>query len=131
MPAGDEWRTFATALVSSNYFDTLAVRLAAGRIFTPEEERPGADIPVVMPLRWQRAQLDPAFIGSTMRINARDFTVVGVAPKGFTGTMALLSADMFLPLGVFDTIVSWSGFEEQRPGPGGPGERRPSPSQDG
>ncbi len=35
-----------------------------------------------------------------------DFTVVGIAPQGFTGTMALLSADVYLPLGVFDTIIT-------------------------
>ncbi len=96
------------ALVSSNYFDTLGVRLAAGRTFTPEEERPGAGIPVAIATytRWQKEQLDPAFVGRTIRINARDFTVVGIAPEGFTGTMALVSADVYLPLGMFDTVVS-------------------------
>ena len=35
-----------------------------------------------------------------------DFTVVGVAPRGFTGTMALVSPDMWLPLGMFDVVVN-------------------------
>ena len=56
--------------------------------------------------RWQREQLDPSFIGRTIRINAQDFTVVGVAPRGFTGTMALVSADVYLPLGMFDVVMN-------------------------
>ena len=105
---GEETRRSLAALVSSNYFDTLGVRLAAGRTFTAEEERPGAGIPVAIATyqSWQKEQLDPAFIGRTIRINARDFTVVGIAPEGFTGTMVLVSADVYLPLGVFDTVVS-------------------------
>ena len=105
---GDETRRSLAALVSSNYFDTLGVRLAAGRTFTAEEERPGAGIPVAIATyqNWQKERLDPAFVGRTIRINARDFTVVGIAPEGFTGTMALVSADVYLPLGVFDTVVS-------------------------
>lgn len=107
-PAGDTMRRSFAELVSSNYFDTLGVSLAAGRPFTPEEERPGARIPVVIVTygRWQQENLDPGFLGSTIRINAEDFTVVGVAPKGFTGTMALVSPELYLPLGMFDVVVN-------------------------
>jgi predicted permease len=108
MPAGDETRRTLASVVSSNYFDTLGVRLAAGRAFTAEEERPGANVPVAIATyaRWQREQLDPSFVGKTVRINARDYTLVGIAPEGFTGTMALVSADVYLPLGVFDAVVT-------------------------
>jgi predicted permease len=107
-PAGDETRRTFAALISSNYFDTLGVRLAAGRPFTLEEERPGARIPSVIVTygRWQREQLDPAFVGKTITINTQEFTVVGVAPRGFTGTMALVSADLYLPLGMFDVMMN-------------------------
>jgi predicted permease len=103
---GTTRRTFV-AVTSSNYFDTLDVNLAAGRAFTREEERPGAAIPVVIAHygMWQARGLDPAFLGSTLTINTQDFTVVGVTPPGFTGTMALAAPDLWLPLGVFDTIV--------------------------
>ena len=106
--AGDETRRTLAAIVSSNYFETLGVRLAAGRTFSAEEERPGANLPVAIAnyAKWQKEQLDPAFVGRTIRINARDFTIVGVAPEGFTGTMALVAADVYLPLGVYDTIAS-------------------------
>jgi predicted permease len=106
-PAGETTRRMVAALVSSNYFDALGVPLAAGRTFTAEEERPGAHAPVAIVTfeKWRQAGLDPSFIGRSIRINAEDYTVVGVAPAGFTGTMALLSAEVYLPLGMFDTVV--------------------------
>lgn len=105
---GDSTRRTFVSVASSNYFDTLGVRLAAGRAFSAEEERPGAKIPVIIVGydRWRDAQFDPAFIGSRVRINATDFTVVGVAPQGFTGTMALVAPEMWLPLGMFDVVVN-------------------------
>jgi putative ABC transport system permease protein len=107
-PAGEGMRRTLAAVVSSNYFDTLGVRLAAGRPFSINEERPGARIPVaiVTYARWMQEGRDPAFLGKTIRINAIDFNVVGVAPEGFTGTMALVSAELYLPLGMFDTVVT-------------------------
>jgi hypothetical protein len=48
VPAGDSTRRAFAAVVSSNYFATLSVPLAAGRPFTAEEERPGTNIPVVI-----------------------------------------------------------------------------------
>ena len=108
VPAGDTTRRTFASVVSSNYFDTLGVSLAAGRPFTPLEERPGARIPVVIVnyARWKQAGLDPAFLGSTILINAEDFTVVGVAPPAFTGTMALVTMEMWLPLGMYDAVVN-------------------------
>ena len=101
VPDGDTTRQSFIEVVSSNYFDALGVPLAAGRAFTLEEERPAARIPVVI-VRHDRADL----LGKTIKINAMDFTVVGVAPPKFTGTMALLSPDMWLPLGMFDVVVN-------------------------
>ena len=82
--------------------------LAAGRAFLPEEERPGANLPVVIVgyEKWRSTGFDPALVGSTMKISSIDFTIVGVTPQGFGGTMALASPEVWLPLGVFDTIVN-------------------------
>ncbi|MFW8406504.1 hypothetical protein ACOIDM_29735, partial [Klebsiella pneumoniae] len=52
--------------------------------------------------RHERADL----LGRTVKINAVDFTVVGVAPPHFTGTMALISPEMWVPLGMFDVVVN-------------------------
>ena len=101
VPAGDTSRQTFIEVVSSNYFEALGVRLAAGRSFTAGEEKPAARIPVAI-VRHDRADL----LGKTIKINALDFTVVGVAPREFTGTMALISPEMWLPLGMFDIVVN-------------------------
>jgi predicted permease len=99
--SGDSVRQTFVDVVTSNYFETLGVALAAGRTFTAGEERPGARIPVAI-VGYDRA----ALLGRTIKINTIDFTVVGVAPPGFSGTMALLAPDMWLPMGVYDVVVN-------------------------
>ena len=101
VPNGDSTRQTFVSVVSANYFETLGAPLAAGRAFTPDEERPSARIPVAI-VNHDHAGL----LGQTVKINALDFTVVGVAPPKFTGTMALISPEMWLPLGMFDVVVS-------------------------
>jgi predicted permease len=101
VPNGDTTRQTFIEVVSSNYFDALGVPLVAGRSFTAEEERPSAKIPVAI-VRYDKRDL----LGQTVRINSLDFTVVGVAPPAFTGTMALISPEMWLPLGMFDVVVN-------------------------
>jgi len=98
-------RTFV-AIVSANYFDVLGAKLARGRTFTAAEEMPGSATPVVIAshLFWKNTGFDPGLIGSTIRINERPYTVVGIAPEGFTGTMMLFSPELFFPLGVFDQL---------------------------
>jgi putative ABC transport system permease protein len=100
-------QTFA-AIVSSNYFSTLGVSLAAGRAFTPDEERPGANarVAVASYAAWRRTGFDPAFVGRTIRASGADYTIIGVAPRGFAGTMTLVSPEWWFPLGCYDTIVN-------------------------
>ena len=88
---GDTRRAFA-AIVSSNYFSVLGVPLARGRAFLPEEETPGHNAPVaiVSYSYWQKHDLDPTVLGSQILINGRPFTIVGITPKGFAGTMQIL-----------------------------------------
>src|SRR5476651_2534634 len=98
---GDATRRTFAAVVSSNYFTTLGVPLAAGRVFSADEERPGAGIPVAIASDglWRRAGADPKFIGSTVTVNSTTVTIVLIAPPGFTGTMAIASPDLWFPLG--------------------------------
>lgn len=102
---GDSRRTFAD-IVSRNYFELLGVPVIQGRGFTEEEERPGQDIPVVMATYayWQRTGFKSDLVGSTIRVNERAYTVVGITPRGFTGTMMVFGPELFFPLGVFHTL---------------------------
>ncbi len=94
---GDTTRRVFADVVSSNYFDTMGVALFRGRAFTAEEERPGSGMPVVIPSYsfWMRHGGDPGMVGRQLRLNGKLFTVVGIAPEGFTGHMALMGADIY------------------------------------
>lgn len=105
---GETTRRSFVEVISANYFTTLGVPLAVGRPFTEAEERPGAGARVAIASysAWSRRGRDPAFIGSTVRVNGSDFTIVGVAPRGFAGTITLVSPEWWFPLGSYDTIVN-------------------------
>src|SRR5213596_2222312 len=104
---GDTRRAFS-AIVTSNYFSVLGVPLARGRAFLPEEETPGHNAPVaiVSYSYWQNHDLDPNVLGSQVLINGRSFTIVGITPKRFTGTMQILSPEVWLPMSVYDQVAN-------------------------
>jgi predicted permease len=88
-------------LVSGNYFDVLGVRPALGRGFLPEEDKtPGSHPVAVLGYGcWQkRFGSDPSVVGRTVLLNGRQFTVVGVAPKGFIGTEVAYAPELFVPM---------------------------------
>jgi predicted permease len=105
---GEQTRRYFVSVASANYFATLAVRLAAGREFTAAEDAAGGDVPVAIVSHGfvRRKAMTPGdAIGRTVRINARDYTIVGVAPEGFSGTSALVTPEFWLPLGVYEHVA--------------------------
>ncbi|HEY4283986.1 MAG TPA: FtsX-like permease family protein, partial [Chthoniobacterales bacterium] len=50
--------------------------------------------------------LDPSVIGSQLQINGRPFTIVGITPRGFSGTLQIFSPEVWLALGVYDQIAN-------------------------
>jgi predicted permease len=111
---GDTRRTFA-GIVSSNYFSVLGVPVARGRAFLPEEETPGHDASVAIASYsyWQKHGLDPSVLGSQVFINGRSFTIVGITPKGFAGTLQILSPEVWLPMSVYDQVANDFGSEDK------------------
>jgi predicted permease len=111
---GDTRRAFA-AVVSSNYFSVLSVPLARGRAFLPEEETPGRNAPVaiVSYSYWQKHDLDPTVLGSQFLINGRPFTIVGITPKGFVGTLQILSPEVWLPMSIYDQVANDFGSKNK------------------
>ena len=45
-------------------------------------------------------------MGQTIRVNERPYTVIGITPRGFTGTMSVVGPELFFPLGVFHTLAT-------------------------
>lgn len=99
-------RTFIS-MVTANYLDVLGVMPVIGRGFTPDEEQPGraASVALVSYGYWSRHNRDASVLGSQIVINGRSYTIVGVLPKTFTGTLAVLSPEVWLPLSALEFVV--------------------------
>jgi len=109
-------RRAVAAVISSNYFRTLQVPLAQGRAFLPEEESPSNAAPVVIAsyLYWKSTGFDPDLVGKTIRVNERPFTVVGITPEHFTGTMMLFGPEVYFPLSDYDELTNGSQADAKR-----------------
>ena len=87
--------------VSGNFFSTLGLGAYAGRIFGESDDTPGAPPSAVISYRaWQTDfAADPSMIGSTIFIQAKPVTVIGIAPPGFFGDRVTdFPPDVWLPL---------------------------------
>jgi len=71
--------------VTAGFFETLGVRPALGRLFTEEEDRPGAPLTVVVTHAFWQTRLggSTAVLGKTIRVNAEPHEIVGVLPADF------------------------------------------------
>ncbi len=110
--------------VSSNYFSFLGVAPVLGRGFRPGEDQQGSAAVVVLsyPL-WQRLGGDPKLVGEYVNVDGTVCQVVGVAPKGFTGT-SLLGPGLWVPLSNWVSMGSITTIrmrEQTRPANAGPG----------
>src|SRR4030095_17221513 len=110
-PSGESKNLFAQ-IVTGNYFDVLGVKAEKGRTFNQDEDKtPGTHPGVVLShASWQRDfGGDPAIVGKAISLNRRDFNVVGVAQKDFTGTDIGGGPDMWVPMMMHATVQP--GFE--------------------
>jgi putative ABC transport system permease protein len=88
-------------IVSGNYFTALRVRPALGRGFLPEEDKIRGSHPVVVLSYglWQRRfGADPGLLGRTVNLNGYGFTVVGITPPEFAGTIPGSAPDVYVPV---------------------------------
>ena len=100
------------AQISSNLFHTLGVSPALGRGPSMEEELPKRGQVVVLSYgAWQRLfNGDPKIIGRSIRLDATDYSVIGVMPRGFSFPIRPVDMDAWVPL----TLAGDSTFAEQR-----------------
>lgn len=99
--------------VSGNYFDVLGVGASQGRVFhSAETATDGAGALVVLSRGFFERQFggNPGLIGSTIRLNATNFRVIGVAPAGFDGTDRLAGPDLWAPISMHRALFP-SGLE--------------------
>ena len=106
-----------TYYVTGNFFSTLGLTPAAGRLLLPGEgDRAGADPVVVLGYTFwkQRFNADPSAVGRKVHLNGRLFTIVGVGPERFHGPYPILEAQAYLPLGMHVIEGSPADFLQNR-----------------
>ena len=87
--------------VTGNYFSTLGLQPALGRLILPTEgQTPGADPVLVLGYSyWQkRFAGDVSILGKQVEMNGHPLTIVGVTPQKFHGTYSIIDSDLYLPL---------------------------------
>ena len=90
------------AMVSGNYFAVLGTQSQLGRSIQPSDDHVGAvsAVAVISDGLWEREfGRSASALGQTINVNQSLFTIVGVAPRGFTGAKNVQSSpDVFVPL---------------------------------
>jgi predicted permease len=98
---GDRVESLTGELVNGDYFPLLGLHAQVGRLLGPEDDvAPGAHAVVVLSHDyWQRSLAgDPTVVGRTMRLGGRQYTIVGVAPSSYTGTISGIVPALFVPM---------------------------------
>ncbi len=105
---------FVYSRVTGNYFSTLGLQPALGRLFLPSEgEAGGKDPYIVLGYSFWQKKFggDPSIVGKQALIDGQEATIIGVAPKGFHGTNFALDFDGYLPLNMMpaeDAAKFWT-----------------------
>lgn len=95
-------------VVSGNYFDAVGVAPALGRLLQPSDDRAeAAPAAVVSHEFWQRRLGGSAdAVGRLVTVNNVSFTIAGVLPPGFVGTMQVgQNCDVMLPLSAYQAVA--------------------------
>jgi len=88
-------------LVTGNYFDGLRVQPYLGRLFHPSDEHGANTAPyIVLTHAYWHSHFhdDPGVVGQVVQVNKNPFTIVGVAPPEFHGTLVFFFPDFFVPM---------------------------------
>ncbi len=104
-------------LVTGNYFDVLGVGALRGRVLHPDDDRKrgGHPVAVISFASWQRRLGgDPEVIGKTIKLNGLDYTIVGVAPQGFTGTETIYTPEIWVPMAMQPQIEPGNNWLDER-----------------
>ncbi len=92
-----------TNYVTGDFFEMLGIRPALGRFILPSEGKvAGADPVLVLNYSYWQTRFggDPGVVGRKVAVNGHPVTIIGVAPKGFRGALAILDTQGYLPFGM-------------------------------
>ena len=104
LSTGDRSERVFVTFAKGNYFSSLGIQPALGRLFLPGEgETSGSDPVMVLGYSYwmRRFNGDPSVVGQSVNLNGQAVTIIGVAPKTFFGTFYIVDSDAYAPLGMF------------------------------
>src|SRR5256714_12522357 len=95
-----------TGQVSADLFSALHVNAAVGRLFTNDEDKPGAAPLVVLSYAlWQRRfGGQTSILNQAITLNGKSYTVIGIMPQSFAYPSR---AEMWVPVGQLSGEASW------------------------
>ncbi|HVA17152.1 MAG TPA: ABC transporter permease [Candidatus Dormibacteraeota bacterium] len=105
-------------IVTENFFDVLGVHAERGQTFHAKDAGAVNGDPYIVLGHnlWQRQfASDPNLIGRTIEINRRGFTVIGIAPAGFQGTIVGIAADYWVPMMMQPVVLPGEDLQQQSP----------------
>jgi putative ABC transport system permease protein len=119
--AGLSWNNHAeqvpAELVSGNYFETLGVQAAAGRLILPSDETSENANPVAVLSfdYWKSHFAETPVVGKTLLINGYPFSIAGVAAPGFHSIVWGRLPDVYVPITMQRVIEpEWSYLKDHR-----------------
>lgn len=93
-------------LVSGNYFSVLGVNALRGRVFTEDGAKGANPVAVLSYGFWSdKFAADPEIVGQELSINEHNYTVIGVAPRGFFGETVGDAQDIWVPLSMQEQMI--------------------------
>jgi predicted permease len=104
-------------LVSGNFFQTLGVGAAIGRVFTPQDDSaPGANPVVVLSHGYwsNKCAGNPAILNQTLTLNGLPMVILGVAEARFHGIRPGDTPDLYVPISMQKAVrPTWDGMEDR------------------
>ena len=118
--SGTEHTQAVAEYTSGEFFSVLEIPAYLGRTFVLDDDRLGAPPVAVISYDLWRARFgsDPKAIGRSVFVEDTEFTVVGVAPRGFPGVNQMEPSDIWLPIHAiarFKRETIWTKPDEPRP----------------
>jgi predicted permease len=101
---------------SGNYFDVLEIQPYLGRFFHGSDEHGPDSAPyIVLSYDYWRSHFlgDRGVIGRRVQLNKYPYTILGVAPPGFRGTVLVFAPEMWVPMVNEAQIQGWSNLNER------------------
>jgi predicted permease len=105
-------------IATENYFDVLGVHAALGHTFHAEPNQALNSDPYIVlgqGLWKRRFGSDAKVVGRTVHINGHPFTVIGVAPPHFFGTIVGIEAQYFVPMMMQPEVLPFENIAERAP----------------